>query len=500
MDITVSGSGNLRLSDLDVDRTIRVAKQQPSTNVSIHLEGSVQGELALVQPSARMTVSADKECTATVALNDGSLRVGDEGLGQAVVNAIGGSLAGGVYGEIRLGDKGRLTLGDGAILKIERLIVIGSAELAVGKGQALELGVVCGDGNQRQPVLSIVRAGNTGGRAVKVRRVTAATIDADSSTAMQLQIQDAAEHVTLRGAVFTAFSGTAVASDVEFASKDEQHPRLAALPGAVITGVTGEFVLGQIGGAHLAGGPAGFLINSVAPRPKGAESACADAFVSGFMVPGGLEGRSLLNEFDDAHHLEPSTKDLPGWDRRLLRGLPWQRRPKTTRPVRNQVQLRHDAELMRKMRELARSKGASGSTRTKVGWCAQRLRHLTTHGRTERFALGAYRLLGYGERPLPPFVTWLVLSLVLAPVPALVAHEYVFVWPVDFGHALRLAGWFLEDIGKAWIDRAFSPVGAIFGTGSSDESASWLYVLRALVAIPLVVFSLSLRNYVRSGR
>lgn len=292
---------------------------------------------------------------------------------------------------------------------------------------------------------------------------------------------DEASNTSFNGGVAFILRPGGKAEKIHFSTDDGQTPLFSAGPKSVAASVSGEVRIGQWQGATVDGAPkSGFLIVGIGKDQNGSKNRCEEAIVTNFSVPEGIEGRRLLNQFDDAHRLEPQTEGLPGWD------LRWKRAGSSRRatPGSDQLRdLRFDAELVRKLADLASAKGTSGSARTKVAWCAQRLRHEVTTGPIERGMLTAYRSLGYGERPGPPFATWLIASLVLAWILAQSGGE-------DYTNVL--AGL------RLWAERAISPIGSVIGTGSGTEDASWLYLLRAIVAIPLIVGALALRKYVRA--
>lgn len=244
----------------------------------------------------------------------------------------------------------------------------------------------------------------------------------------------------------------------------------------VVVSMQGEPRLGDLKGGTLIGDPdTGFTIGSVQ-----GPGALEDAQLENVRLRAGLDGLKVLAEAETCRRIEPDPRDLPGWNLRLrVRTLPSANHAE-------RLATSYDADLMRRFAELCRTKGASGSASTKVGWCAQRLRHQVTPGRWEQAALWGYRLLGYGERPGPALLTWLGLSLLFAVVLAAPGG-----WQVD------LAGF--RHFLSVWAEDAISPVGAILGTGATATESAWVYLVRALVAVPLVVGLLSLRKYTRAA-
>lgn len=456
----------------------------------LHLASSVEGAVDIDLQDAEVTVTADEESSGVVRLLSGTLISGVEGIGGTQFEVVAGALGGGIFATVRLVGNAVLAPVSNQPLRIKRLRVDGEREIQLSLNAAkTQISVIESDGERAS--LHFILPATQRERGIRQAFIlevdTLENLIVRADRSIRLSIQRSASKVTFQGPTSVDFGSESIGDAIHFEEK-EGIPRLDAKPGAVIDQASGDLILAGIKDAQLSGGNLGFKIHDIRPnRAAGgsstADGICEGAFLSGFHVPGGLRGRSLLNHLDDAHHVEPATDRLPGWDYRwidLRRRADGSRATGSADPA-----LRHDAELMRKLHELTRSKGASGSVRTKVGWCAQVLRHKTTTGRVERVALWGYRALGYGERPLPPALTWLVLSLVFA---ALLA------W-IKPGDVEGFTAFF-----RLWVERAVSPVGAVVGSGTGAEKDAWLYLVRAVVAIPLVVAALSLRKYVQSGR
>ncbi|MCW4356104.1 hypothetical protein ONR57_22625 [Hoyosella sp. YIM 151337] len=483
------------ISDVRSDSGVHLKLYKTSYGVkgALHFDESVKGRVELDLDDGQIEATADEHCAGTLVHKNGALVAGSKGLGGLRVELNGGKLAGGEFRTVHLTHRGEIFPSSG-VLSIEKLIVRNDnaiLNLAGNNGQSkLDLIESSGD---RPAVLSVQSVGQRRDtRPLTVNKIRDIIVAADSS--MTIAVKDEAANTRFRGSVNVDFDGTSVGDRVIFESNRNEAPSVSAKPGAVIEGVEGELTIAGIQGAQISGAPGGFLIKQIKDTHKiggqPLDTPCKGALLSGFRVPDGLRGRSMLNLLDDAHHIEPSTKSLPGWELGITGWLTSGKTRAEARVRQSGAALRHDAELMRKMRELTREKGASGAARTKVGWCAQRLRHETTQGRTERAALWVYRVLGYGERPGPPFVTWLLLAFVVVCVanfPTTWAEVFPTGWP-DVGNFMF-----------RWVERAASPFGAIVGSGTGTEIDSWQYLVRAFIAVPLVIFILALRNYVRSG-
>jgi hypothetical protein len=253
---------------------------------------------------------------------------------------------------------------------------------------------------------------------------------------------------------------------------------LSAAPATVVSGLAGPWRLTRVEGTHVSGGPSGFDLVGVAAADTGSRAdTVRDAVVTGFSLPSRTERRSAVAALESAHHADPATTGLPGagWEYRWPRPLVMRRSPDLA------ARLAEDAEFVDALARLARDKGAPGATRTKIAWCAYRLRHLSARSVWERLTLAGYRLLGYGERPMPAFMTWLVLALAATVLSAQVV-------------GLR------QSVFDEFLSYAFGPAGVLFHSGGPDQPHPWQYLVRAIVAVPLVTGLIALRNFVKQGR
>lgn len=465
--------------------TLTQQRNRRSDDSDLHLDDSVLGTVEVAAQKARdVRVSAAEDCRGVVVLRDGTLLLGEVGP-DLHIDLAGGRLGAGEYPRMHL-------LGDIEIdytatgpVGIEALTVSGVCNIALASNKVTIGEVGSGAGGAPSELLlvpseaSSARSSNrsvslTVGKAEEVTFV---------GTAATLQVTKSATHCVFAGDLAVDFSRRSVGDRLVFAKRGGNTPSLSAGQDSTLLQVSGQLQLGQVKGAHIAGASEGFHISRIGePRGVigggGAKSFCEAAFIRGFKIPRGLVGRSHLNFLADAHHLEPHIGNLPGWNYR------WRPRSWFNGKPEDFEAAQRDAELMREMRRLAHERGASGGARTKVGWCAQRLRHVTTSGWVERSALSGYRLLGYGERPMPAFVTWLVAAVIVA---ALTMAGDACGWPGMGGALVEV------------FHAAFGPVGAITRSGAPAADQEWVYVARAAVAIPLIVGALSLRNYVRAS-
>jgi hypothetical protein len=323
------------------------------------------------------------------------------------------------------------------------------------------------------------------GSAWRVHRIQDLTIQVASSTDIR-SIEDL-QRVGFRGPIKVNITAGGLADIVRFEGNSAGLPKLSAGSAAMLEGLSGVVEVDLLRGAHLAGGAGGVQLASVE------SGGLTDSVLTGFTVPRGLPGRQLLTEMSSAFHLDPHTPDLPGWDKRwqwTLRGISRYREARTApeanatrRQLKHQRQLYHDAEFLRELQRLVVDKGAPGSTRSRVGWCAYRLRELTST-RTERVALCVYRWVGYGERPLPALLTWLIVATLSA--------------AIVLGGRPDLSWGGLSRLAVETLRQATGPLAGLLHGGESDVERDWEYLLRAAVAVPLVTGLLALRNYVKS--
>lgn len=145
---------------------------------------------------------------------------------------------------------------------------------------------------------------------------------------------------------------------------------------------------------------------------------------------------------------------------------------------------------------LVAEKCGAGAIRSKVAWDRVRAQHLIS-GRVERWMYAGFRLLGYGQRPLPPLLTWLVMGFVTA----LIAQ-----W-MSLSDVHAYTGGFLP----LWIHVLFTPFVLLrfasetqvadydFLAGLGPLQRQMILLLQVLVVAAFGFFLVGLRNYLRSG-
>lgn len=392
----------------------------------------------------------------------------------------------------------------------------------------LNLSDIAGVGNAAELCLasSKERNGATIAADLRAGHVTDLAISSSGDHIASMKIASGSR-ISVTGLVHLQVAAGGLVVKIRF---DPDHPRrersthLQAGRGSTLLDVSGHVELGQVAGATIVGTTKGFhIIDIASPRMRAGQRSdptklCQEATLRGFTVDREADGLSALNLMASASTLSPHVAGLPGSDSTLWRAVTDTLRKAMTRLLgimsrvlglakktttsphegdvqKDSVSLQWQAALMLRMRQLTREKGASGAVRTRVGWCAQRLRHETTTGFWEKSALWGYRAMGYGERPAPALLTWLVVAGVVAGV--VVGADKSWSFGGDFWDFSPTGFW--RPYLTAFFDFASGPVGSLSGTGSTALSESWQYLVRAIVAVPLVVGALSLRNYVRSG-
>ena len=233
----------------------------------------------------------------------------------------------------------------------------------------------------------------------------------------------------------------------------------------------------------------GLKVRDRGSKPLPGQAVWDDTVLTSVRLPHGLDGRRILTLLGNAFHFTPDTTDLPGRDQTIWAWATRSREINYKKPE-NASRLLGDAEFVRELTRVCRDKGAPGSVTTQVSWCAYRLRALKAKG-VEWGALAIYRLLGYGERPVPAFALWVLLSFALAG-PVLFANDHEFDWSKGG------FGVFAAEVGRLLL----GPLSALAKSGGTlNSTGDFVEVAaRTLTAIPLVTGAIALRNYVKSER
>lgn len=385
---------------------------------------------------------------------------------------------------------------------IETLELLGDCTLQL-RALELVLGSVVGPADGIKPTLTI--AGMTQGLMARAPGATSilpggpqpkivikSVRDAKlrlSERASRVQGIASAKGASFVGPINVVFAASGVADTVIFdpgAGAKSDAVRLAAGKGAVLTNLTGTVTLSDVAHSTLSAGSGTFLIDGLGAPVQGTDGPCHGSVLTGISIPRGLTGRAMLAQLGDVYHFSPDVRTIPGRDQT------WWARVTKSRAVdysgsSNRSELVQDAELVRELARLSREKGAPGSVVTKIAWCSYRLRALKARGKVEGGALSAYRIIGYGERPMPAFITWAFLSFLLAG-PVLAADKYGLDFSPDgFGNFALEA-----------IRLALGPAAVVTRSGSLSSADVAELAARVLTSIPLVTGVLALRNYLKS--
>lgn len=286
------------------------------------------------------------------------------------------------------------------------------------------------------------------------------------------------------------------------------RPQLSAGRAAVIERLAGHWRLGQIGESTIYGPSprasarlshrAEFQIFTVLEVAD--TGALRDAVLSHVSVdPFRGNSPALWRAMKEAAYVQPVLDDdllslftLRGtisrwWQRRIRRlelspedvfdDLPFEHR-----------QPSHLLAVIQAIADVANQNGADGATRSICNWVNYRAAELTTMSRAERWLLRLYRLIGYGERPIPAFATWIV---------GVMGATAWQLRSVDLSLSMAT-------IGDIWKSLSFWAVPS-FGLINLPELPVGVnrdvntFLIHALLAVPFITGILALRNYVKHG-
>jgi hypothetical protein len=210
------------------------------------------------------------------------------------------------------------------------------------------------------------------------------------------------------------------------------------------------------------------------------------------VIPVDLRGLQTISALQEqAALISPALHPaLPGETKRVFSArLPLSTRSIVSLPQSATWQIQ--AQYSRLLSELANSKQAPASVRTRLGWNAYYLRNITAPGQTERVVLGLYRLIGYGERVLPSALTYALLALAMTVVRL-------------NGQALDISLNGFTTWLTAYLNWLATPVHLLNLT--RDDKVAWSFqqpwdtLARLIVAVPFGTGVLALRKYVKATR
>ncbi len=269
--------------------------------------------------------------------------------------------------------------------------------------------------------------------------------------------------------------------------------RLTMAKYAQLLQATGPVILAEVAGASIVGiatndtskavaGREPLQIREVSEEPDHSQGVT----LIDVDVPVTLQGlRVLATLSDTAHQVTPVLhQKLPGLG--PLSGLKVSAFRRAPDPRATSL-LR--AQYAHALSELAATTRAPASVRTKLAWCAYRMRNVVAPGRTERVLLSLYRTIGYGERVMPALGLYVALAVLMTGL-ALADR------PIDLG--LRgLATWV-----KGVLDWLVTPLHVLKLTQNRADSAytfsqPWDTLARLMLAVPFATGVLALRKYVK---
>lgn len=426
--------------------------------------------------SGTIRIASKKQCAVRV-LQDARCNIElTEGSYELSVESAGASVSAGDMTEV------------GLITVVPRLVVSGSVSLDVKNHYVEELLVDGGKATLKlvAPTLQVGRLASSNGKPDLAIEAAAETNDREcvivvKSVGNVLIRNETLRRVTVQ--VSESATGLSLGGDVDLHLVRADADDICAIDGKVrlfasysfVRDMAGAWTMGRASGSQLRGGDGGFEI-----LEADAECRFEEAVVIDFDVVPGRDGRRVLEALKDAYQVVPRRDRVPGMGTlRWYRGLI---------PAHELAHINRDAEFVGELARRAREGHAPGAVRTHIGWCAYRLRHLSSNSGWERTTLMAYRALGYGERPGPALLTWIAISF-LAAIVLLVSQ--------GFGMDASWAG--VTTLVLETIKQAVSPLGALTSTGGPDATALQ-HAIRVLVAIPLLTGALALRNFVKQDR
>lgn len=224
------------------------------------------------------------------------------------------------------------------------------------------------------------------------------------------------------------------------------------------------------------------------------QNALTNATLRGVFVTDNAAGRRRLHELREAAVVEPHLSDL------RVRNKKW-RVPFARTRLKNYDQSSRELDdasfFAQELAGLVNEKCGSGSVRTKANWAAHRGRHLNASSHWEAFALGLFRLVGYGQRPGPPALLWLALALLFSlPMTSLTAWP-----PAEFstvGHAMSV-------LGRHFLALLLSPLFLLLRLAGDPEASNLaqptmlaIMLMRTLVTVPFAFSLLAIGRFLRA--
>lgn len=307
----------------------------------------------------------------------------------------------------------------------------------------------------------------------------------------RLQVAEVTEECVLAG------GGDVVVARSTLRGLTLNGPWLSSPPASSLSDVAGELRAKQCRNVSIrsrAGEP--FLFAGIA-----GDDSLKDAALRGVLIVDDEHGPAHLAELAAAAVVEPDVTQLRvyqwGWHRPAGS---WRYRWRRARTDAERHELDSAAFFAQELAALTDTKCGQGNLRTKASWAAYRGRNLTARSRLERWALHAYRTLGYGQRVGPPFAAWLAAAVVGAVVLMILSAGSATV--VDGGTAgIAGAHWsYLGSLGRLLM----SPFYLLRLAGDPELRAlhTWrdgaAIVVQTLVTVPFVFVGIALSRLLRA--
>ncbi|MGZ0147957.1 hypothetical protein ACXJJ3_12880 [Kribbella sp. WER1] len=461
---------------------IRTNVQPAPEKVDIHLDVGTEGNVAITSeaPAHLLTVGAERNYTGQIEILSGMVTLANDLPEETPVLLNGGHLSLVASRQnLRVSGKSAITTSGGSPIRIDRLTIHERVDLKFTSNTPPIVANLVGDVPKSSLMITDI-PGNSW--TWQVENISALAIAIEKPVRIPSR---SADRIQISGPISIEFGANSTASDLTFTPNEAGTPKLVALTGSVIDNLSGTVALGPVSGCVLTGSNDGFDITQVTSAMT--DPALRSSVLTGFRIPGQLPGRHILASMSDVYYLDPDTRSLPGsehgWHKQLCRW--WSYKQDNESKQRDAMrELRQNIEVLRELQRLVIEKGSPGSTRTKVAWNSYRLRHRGTTSRVEYLSLAAYRLVGYGERPMPAFTTWLVTA-------ACTAGLRLGLHPDLSPDGILL---FLRET----VHQAIGPLTGLLYAGNSSLNSPWDYLARAVVAVPLATGLFAFRNYVKS--
>lgn len=364
--------------------------------------------------------------------------------------------------------------------EMERVRVRGRVEVAVGRNATLQT-LEFEDRADRLVVRTESRHGTGANKLTVVDLCGPGAVELANGGQLQLSAVEGGVTVLGKGRVHVPASRTVVGLHVE------GDVSLSAGPGAALERFTGA--LNPVTLEHVtATAPRDGSFTFGALRRTDANRSPSPAQLRGTTLRGvrlsdDSGGRRAIHDLAEAAVVEPRLHHL----RVVSRA--W-RRPFGRRKLIGDVGERAVDDATYFAQELAGlldRKCSSGALRTRSTWAAYRGRQLNA-GPSERFALGMFRLVGYGQRAGPPALTWLVAALVATLAILAIGPERLQL-PVS--------------VVELFLNLLLAPLFLLRLAGDLDATMIGLadltlMLFRTIVAVPFVFTLVAIGRYLRS--